>query len=76
MSGWHLTDLSGLIKVTPQQDSFDGPQQLSIGNVAARKVLPLIYYWSAPSPYLGNKVSADGPCLYVNLMYCCWERFK
>ncbi|XP_053142140.1 laminin subunit alpha-2 isoform X3 [Hemicordylus capensis] len=57
MNGWHLTDVAGLARVTPQQDSFDGPQQLSINNVAARSVLPLIYYWSAPSPYLGNKGS-------------------
>ncbi|XP_006029235.2 laminin subunit alpha-2 [Alligator sinensis] len=69
MSGWHLTDLSGLIKVTPQQDSFDGPQQLSIGNVAARKVLPLIYYWSAPSPYLGNKITAAGGHLKFTISY-------
>uniref|UniRef100_A0A674J3X9 Laminin subunit alpha 2 n=1 Tax=Terrapene triunguis TaxID=2587831 RepID=A0A674J3X9_9SAUR len=60
MSGWYLTDVPGLLQVTPQQDSFGGPQRLSISNVAARRVLPLIYYWSAPSPYLGNKVTAGG----------------
>lgn len=70
MSGWYLTDVPGLLQVTPQQDSFGGPQRLSISNVAARRALPLIYYWSAPSPYLGNKVSANGPCLYADLIYC------
>lgn len=69
MNGWHLTDVAGRARVTPQQDSFDGPQQLSISNVAARTALQQIYYWSAPSPYLGNKVSADGLCLGVNLIY-------
>lgn len=67
MNGWFLTDIPGLARIAPQQDSFDGPQQLSINNVAARSILPLVYYWSAPSPYLGNKVSADGLCLGVNL---------
>uniref|UniRef100_A0A8D0L6L7 Laminin subunit alpha-2 n=1 Tax=Sphenodon punctatus TaxID=8508 RepID=A0A8D0L6L7_SPHPU len=69
MNGWYLTDLTGLRRVTPQQDSFDGRQQLSISNVAARGLLQQVYYWSAPIPYLGNKVSADGPCLCVNLIY-------
>ncbi|XP_067402830.1 laminin subunit alpha-2 isoform X3 [Emydura macquarii macquarii] len=69
MSGWYLTDLSGLLRVTPQKDSFDGPQQLSISNVAARRVLPLIYYWSAPSPYLGNKITAAGGHLKFTISY-------
>ncbi|KAL7987769.1 hypothetical protein Chor_006688, partial [Crotalus horridus] len=68
MSGWQLTDERGLAKLTPQQDSFDGPQQLSISNIVARTVLQPIYYWSAPSPYLGNKVSIDIR-LSANLMY-------
>ncbi|KAG8123857.1 hypothetical protein E2320_019256, partial [Naja naja] len=55
MNGWHLTDEWGLARITPQQDTFDGPQQLSISNTVARTVLQPIYYWSAPSPYLGNK---------------------
>uniref|UniRef100_A0A8C6VI31 Laminin subunit alpha 2 n=1 Tax=Naja naja TaxID=35670 RepID=A0A8C6VI31_NAJNA len=59
MNGWHLTDEWGLARITPQQDTFDGPQQLSISNTVARTVLQPIYYWSAPSPYLGNKVSID-----------------
>uniref|UniRef100_A0A8C6IUD9 Laminin subunit alpha-2 n=1 Tax=Melopsittacus undulatus TaxID=13146 RepID=A0A8C6IUD9_MELUD len=60
MNGWYLTDLPGLIRVTPKQKRFDGHQQYSISNVAARKVLPQTYYWSAPSSYLGNKVTAGG----------------
>lgn len=74
MNGWYLTGLPGLIKVTPKQKRFDGHHQFSISNVAARKVLPQIYYWSAPSSYLGNKVSADGTCLNANLI--CWEKSK
>lgn len=68
MNGWQLTDERGLAKLTPQQDSFDGPQQLSISNIVARTVLQPIYYWSAPSLYLGNKVSIDLR-LSANLMY-------
>ncbi|XP_053879086.1 laminin subunit alpha-2 isoform X6 [Malaclemys terrapin pileata] len=69
MSGWYLTDVPGLLQVTPQQDSFGGPQRLSISNVAARRVLPLIYYWSAPSPYLGNKIPAAGGHLKFTISY-------
>ncbi|XP_074846691.1 laminin subunit alpha-2 isoform X2 [Carettochelys insculpta] len=69
MSGWYLTDIPGLFRVTPQQDSFGGSQWLSISNVAARRVLPLIYYWSAPSPYLGNKITAAGGYLKFTISY-------
>lgn len=69
MNGWYLTDLPGHIRVIPTQKRFDGHQHLSISNVAAQKVLPQIYYWSAPSSYLGNKVSAGGTCLNSNLIY-------
>ncbi|PNJ78487.1 LAMA2 isoform 6 [Pongo abelii] len=55
MSGWYLTDLSGRIRVAPQQDGLDSPQQISISNAEARQALPHSYYWSAPAPYLGNK---------------------
>lgn len=57
MSGWYLTDLSGRIRVAPQQDDSDSPQQISISNAEARQALPHSYYWSAPASYLGNKVS-------------------
>uniref|UniRef100_A0A8C8SQH7 Laminin subunit alpha 2 n=1 Tax=Pelusios castaneus TaxID=367368 RepID=A0A8C8SQH7_9SAUR len=69
MSGWYLTDLPGLLQIIPQKDSFDGPQWLSISNVAARRVLPVVYYWSAPSPYLGNKVTAAGGHLKFTISY-------
>ncbi|XP_054830970.1 laminin subunit alpha-2 [Eublepharis macularius] len=69
MTGWYLTDVPGLARVTPQQDSFDGPQQLSINNVAARSLLQQIYYWSAPSPYLGNKITAAGGHLKFTISY-------
>uniref|UniRef100_A0A663M1U5 Laminin subunit alpha-2 n=1 Tax=Athene cunicularia TaxID=194338 RepID=A0A663M1U5_ATHCN len=69
MNGWYLTDLLGLIRVTPKQRRFDGHQQFSISNVAARKVLPQTYYWSAPSSYLGNKVAAAGGHLKFTVSY-------
>uniref|UniRef100_A0A670YWM6 Laminin subunit alpha 2 n=1 Tax=Pseudonaja textilis TaxID=8673 RepID=A0A670YWM6_PSETE len=69
MNGWHLTDEWGLARITPQQDTFDGPQQLSISNTVARTVLQPIYYWSAPSPYLGNKITAAGGHLKFTVLY-------
>ncbi|XP_065689371.2 laminin subunit alpha-2 isoform X1 [Patagioenas fasciata] len=69
MNGWYLTGLPGLIRVVPKQKQFDGHQQLSISNVAARKVLPQTYYWSAPSSYLGNKVAAAGGHLKFTVSY-------
>ncbi|KFQ44370.1 Laminin subunit alpha-2, partial [Nestor notabilis] len=69
MNGWYLTDLPGLIRVTLMQKRFGGRQQYSISNVAARKVLPQTYYWSAPSSYLGNKVAAAGGHLKFTVSY-------
>ncbi|XP_076189692.1 laminin subunit alpha-2 isoform X3 [Aptenodytes patagonicus] len=69
MNGWYLTGLLGLTRVTPRQKRFDGHQQFSISNVAARKVLPQTYYWSAPSSYLGNKVAAAGGHLTFTVSY-------
>uniref|UniRef100_A0A663E589 Laminin subunit alpha-2 n=1 Tax=Aquila chrysaetos chrysaetos TaxID=223781 RepID=A0A663E589_AQUCH len=69
MNGWYLTGLPGLIRVAPKQKRFDGHQQFSISNVAARKVLPQTYYWSAPSSYLGNKVAAAGGHLKFTVSY-------
>ncbi|XP_074675247.1 laminin subunit alpha-2 isoform X2 [Strix aluco] len=69
MNGWYLTGLLGLIRVTPKQKRFDGHQQFSISNVAARKVLPQTYYWSAPNSYLGNKVAAAGGHLKFTVSY-------
>ncbi|KAM9261102.1 laminin subunit alpha-2 [Cariama cristata] len=69
MNDWYLTGLQGLIRVTPKQKRFDGRQQFSISNVAARRVLPQTYYWSAPSSYLGNKVAAAGGHLKFTVSY-------
>ncbi|MGH0167146.1 UNVERIFIED_CONTAM: hypothetical protein FKN15_005041 [Acipenser sinensis] len=59
MSGWFLTGPLGIKKAHPVQDSYDGPQQLSISNEEARKVLPPLYYWSAQPAYLGNKIGTE-----------------
>ncbi|XP_053447622.1 laminin subunit alpha-2 isoform X1 [Nycticebus coucang] len=66
MSGWYLTDISGHIQVFLQQDS---PQQISIVHAEARQVLPHGYYWSAPTPYLGNKLPAVGGQLTFTISY-------
>ncbi|KAM6433798.1 laminin subunit alpha-2 [Rhynochetos jubatus] len=69
MNGWYLTGVLDLIRVTPSRKGFDDHQQFSISNVAARKVLPQTYYWSAPSSYLGNKVAAAGGHLKFTVSY-------
>ncbi|XP_073893131.1 laminin subunit alpha-2 isoform X8 [Macaca fascicularis] len=69
MSGWYLTDLSGRIRVAPQQDDSDSPQQISISNAEARQALPHSYYWSAPASYLGNKLPAVGGQLTFTISY-------
>ena len=70
MSGWYLTDLSGRIRVTPQLDDSDSPQQISISSVEAHRALPQSYYWSAPAPYLGNKVSPSvlASCYFASVV--------
>ncbi|XP_043313066.1 laminin subunit alpha-2 isoform X1 [Cervus canadensis] len=69
MSGWYLTDLSGRIRVTAQLEDLDSPQQVSISSVEARRALPQSYYWSAPAPYLGNKLTAAGGQLMFTVSY-------
>ncbi|XP_060609318.2 laminin subunit alpha-2 isoform X3 [Anolis sagrei] len=69
MNGWYLTDLPAAARVAPQQDKLDGAEQLSINNIAARTFLPQIYYWSAPRPYLGNKITAAGGHLKFTVSY-------
>uniref|UniRef100_A0A452E6V7 Laminin subunit alpha-2 n=1 Tax=Capra hircus TaxID=9925 RepID=A0A452E6V7_CAPHI len=69
MSGWYLTDISGRIRVSPQLDDLDPPQQISISSVEARQALPQSYYWSAPAPYLGNKLTAAGGQLMFTVSY-------
>ncbi|XP_058880004.1 laminin subunit alpha-2 isoform X3 [Acipenser ruthenus] len=69
MSRWFLTGPLGIKKAHPVQDSYDGPQQLSISNEEARKVLPPLYYWSAQPAYLGNKLAAYGGKLIYTVSY-------
>uniref|UniRef100_A0A8D2D8T9 Laminin subunit alpha-2 n=1 Tax=Sciurus vulgaris TaxID=55149 RepID=A0A8D2D8T9_SCIVU len=69
MSAWYLTDISGHIQVAPQQDNLVSPQQISISNVEALRVLPDSYYWRAPTPYLGNKLPAVGGQLTFTISY-------
>nr|XP_014348008.1 PREDICTED: laminin subunit alpha-2 isoform X3 [Latimeria chalumnae] len=69
MSGWYPTGLTGLRRVNPQQDNFDGPHQLSINHTDVHAVLSLHYYWSAPSSYLGNKLAAYGGKLTFTVSY-------
>uniref|UniRef100_A0A8C3CQ85 Laminin subunit alpha-1 n=1 Tax=Cairina moschata TaxID=8855 RepID=A0A8C3CQ85_CAIMO len=57
MTGWLVTDLYNARGVQPQRSQLDGPHQISINNSEAVKVLKHTYYWSAPEPYLGNKVT-------------------
>ncbi|EGW09988.1 Laminin subunit alpha-2 [Cricetulus griseus] len=69
MHGWYLTDISGRIQVVPQLDNPDSPQQISISNSEARRSLLNGYYWSAPPPYLGNKLPAVGGQLTFTISY-------
>ncbi|GAB0182708.1 laminin subunit alpha-1 [Grus japonensis] len=69
MTGWLVTDLYNARSVQPQQSEFDGPRQISINNTEAVKVLKHTYYWSAPEPYLGNKLTAFGGNLKYTVSY-------
>ncbi|XP_037698911.1 laminin subunit alpha-2 isoform X2 [Choloepus didactylus] len=69
MSGWYLTDISGHRRVTPWQDDFDPPQQISISTTEVQRTLRQGYYWSAPPPYLGNKLTAAGGQLTFTISY-------
>ncbi|XP_012788306.2 laminin subunit alpha-2 [Sorex araneus] len=69
MSGWYLTDLTGHIKVTPEQDDAIPLQEISISSSEAQKALPESYFWSAPAPYLGNKLTAAGGHLTFTTSY-------
>lgn len=57
MARWLVTAPYNAKTIQPLQGHFDGPNQISISNIAAAKILKSPYYWSAPEPYLGNKVS-------------------
>uniref|UniRef100_A0A8B9DK31 Laminin subunit alpha-1 n=1 Tax=Anser cygnoides TaxID=8845 RepID=A0A8B9DK31_ANSCY len=69
MTGWLVTDLYNARGVQPQQSQLDGPHQISINNTEAVKVLKHTYYWSAPEPYLGNKLTAFGGDLKYTVSY-------
>uniref|UniRef100_A0A8C3PRK5 Basement membrane-specific heparan sulfate proteoglycan core protein n=1 Tax=Calidris pygmaea TaxID=425635 RepID=A0A8C3PRK5_9CHAR len=69
MTGWLVTDLYNARSVEPQRSQFDGPRQISINNTEAVKVLKHTYYWSAPEPYLGNKLTAFGGDLKYTVSY-------
>uniref|UniRef100_A0A8V0X4B6 Laminin subunit alpha-1 n=2 Tax=Gallus gallus TaxID=9031 RepID=A0A8V0X4B6_CHICK len=69
MTGWLITDLYNAKGVQPQRGQFDGPRQISINNSDAVKVLKHTYYWSAPEPYLGNKLTAFGGDLKYTVSY-------
>uniref|UniRef100_A0A8C0Q579 Laminin subunit alpha-2 n=1 Tax=Canis lupus familiaris TaxID=9615 RepID=A0A8C0Q579_CANLF len=69
MRGWYLTDISGRIRVAPQQDDVDPPQQISVSSLEAHRALAQGYYWSAPAPYLGNKLAAAGGQLTFTISY-------
>ncbi|XP_048452999.1 laminin subunit alpha-2-like [Rhincodon typus] len=58
MFGWFLTDLQGTLKILPKQG--DRRQQVTINEFEGSRVLPRQYYWSAPSAYLGQKLTAYG----------------
>ncbi|XP_059556277.1 laminin subunit alpha-2 isoform X2 [Myotis daubentonii] len=68
MSGWYLTDISGHVRVAPQQDP-QPPHHISISSSEARRALPRDYFWSAPAPYLGNKLTAAGGQLTFTISY-------
>ncbi|XP_038603188.1 laminin subunit alpha-1 [Tachyglossus aculeatus] len=69
MSGWVVTDLFGENKIQTQRNQFDGLHQISINNTVAMKILKSIYYWSAPSSYLGNKLTSFGGYLKYTVSY-------
>ncbi|XP_059501382.1 laminin subunit alpha-2 isoform X2 [Stegostoma tigrinum] len=58
MFGWFVTDLQGTVKILPRHG--DRLQQVTINEYEGSRVLPGQYYWSAPSAYLGQKLTAYG----------------
>lgn len=69
MNGWYLTDISGQVQVTPQQEDFDPPQHISISTVEAQRSVSQRYFWSAPTAYLGNKLTTAGGQLTFTVSY-------
>ncbi|KAJ6662205.1 hypothetical protein lerEdw1_012672 [Lerista edwardsae] len=69
MDGWLVTAPYTSKTIQPQKGQFDGPRQISLDNMAAAKILKTPYYWSAPKPYLGNKLTAFGGYLKYTVSY-------
>ncbi|KAM4704989.1 laminin subunit alpha-1 [Rhinophrynus dorsalis] len=69
ISGWHISDLKGTHRILPQHHQFGSPHQISINNTEARKTFKSTYYWEAPSPYLGNKLTSFGGYLRYTVSY-------
>ncbi|XP_078068970.1 laminin subunit alpha-2 isoform X6 [Mustelus asterias] len=57
MFDWFLTDVQGISKILPRQD---GLLQVNINKYEDIRILARPYYWSAPSAYLGHKLTAYG----------------
>uniref|UniRef100_A0A4W3J550 Laminin subunit alpha-1 n=1 Tax=Callorhinchus milii TaxID=7868 RepID=A0A4W3J550_CALMI len=68
IKNWRVTDIQGVKSVKPQQDLFDGLNQISINNTEARQGLPALYYWTAPDSYLRNKVNWKILALMAGMM--------
>ncbi|XP_051880562.1 laminin subunit alpha-2 [Pristis pectinata] len=60
MANWYLSDLQGISKIHPRQNILDGQLELSLYNFVDSRISPLVYYWSAPNAYLGQKLAAYG----------------
>ncbi|XP_008118175.2 laminin subunit alpha-1 isoform X1 [Anolis carolinensis] len=69
MAGWMVTAPYTSKTVEPQPVQLDGPHQISIHNIAVAKILKPPYYWSAPKPYLGNKLTSFGGYLKYTVSY-------
>uniref|UniRef100_A0ABM5GDG7 Laminin subunit alpha-1 isoform X1 n=1 Tax=Pogona vitticeps TaxID=103695 RepID=A0ABM5GDG7_9SAUR len=69
MASWLVTAPYSSKTIQPQQGDFDGPNQISINNIAAGRILQSPYYWSAPELYLGNKLTSFGGYLKYTVSY-------
>nr|XP_060631057.1 laminin subunit alpha-1 [Anolis sagrei ordinatus] len=69
MAGWLVTAPYTSKTIESQHVQLDGPHQISINNIAVAKILKSPYYWSAPKPYLGNKLTSFGGYLKYTVSY-------
>ena len=59
-SGWHVTDISGRVRVSPYWSS------VTSGLTIAQEDIGLdAYYWEAPPPYIGNRLVSYGQSMTV-----------